>query len=301
MAMVPTSFTLLRISIPPVPSFPRESTHYIYLKPHAPNLPSPSSSRSLFLANVPADSTPAHFRALFALEQLGTARVEEVEFEGVRAGKGTAQPAEQAKSRKRKRGPADGALADVAPDLPPTWERELLHSGATAVVVFVDRASMQAAHKAARRLARHGAAAPWPSVAGAAAKLGLSRYRAHHALRFPGSTDLQRAVDAYMTAYASLEAARARAAQKTAGVPDEDGFVTVVRGARVGAAKVDARRAEELAEIAAQKHAKEEARREGLADFYRFQGRERRKREAEALVGRFEGEKRRLRGRAGPV
>ena len=55
--------------------------HYLYLQHHAPRLPHPDTSRSLYAANLPVDATEGGLRTLFA-EQLGGMRVERVEFEG---------------------------------------------------------------------------------------------------------------------------------------------------------------------------------------------------------------------------
>ena len=68
MASIPKTigdFTVLPISIPPMPSYPQTTTHHVYTRPHTPKIPTRDDSRSLFLANVPVDSTEAHFRALF--------------------------------------------------------------------------------------------------------------------------------------------------------------------------------------------------------------------------------------------
>lgn len=72
-------------------------------------------------------------------------------------------------------------------------------------------------------------------------------------------------------------------------MPDEDGFVTVTRGGRVGPArKADAEsKRVEMEE-------KERKKREEMGDFYRFQTRERRKAEQGELVKRFEEDRKRV-------
>ena len=65
----------------------RETYHHLYLQQHAPRLPHPDTSRSLYAANLPVDATEGGVRALFA-EQLGGARVERVEFEDDDSGGG---------------------------------------------------------------------------------------------------------------------------------------------------------------------------------------------------------------------
>ena len=92
-----------------------------------------------------------------------------------------------------------------------------------------------------------------------------------------------------MSAFASAEAARSRALTRQRQMPDEDGFVTVTRGGRTGPARV-----EEAQEKMEQLRKKEEERREGMGDFYRFQVRERKKERAGELVKRFEEDRRRV-------
>jgi hypothetical protein len=83
------------------------------------------------------------------------------------------------KSQKRKRAVVeeDGELEDVeGMALPGTWEREVLRAGGTAVVVFVDRASVEAVMKAVRRVRKHGEAVVWGhGVEGQVPSLGSQR------------------------------------------------------------------------------------------------------------------------------
>jgi ribosomal RNA-processing protein 7 len=73
-------YTVLPLSLPPTSSFPTSATHTIYLRPHAPKIPTESDARSLFLVNVPVDSTPTHFKSVFS-SLIGAGRVEDVRFE----------------------------------------------------------------------------------------------------------------------------------------------------------------------------------------------------------------------------
>lgn len=107
-------------------------------------------------------------------------------------------------------------------------------------------------------------------------------------MRFPSKVDLQAAVDAYMTAFASAESARSRLLARQRAVPDEDGFITVTRGARTGPA-----RNEEAQEKMEELKKKEEDKRAGMGDFYRFQNREKKKQMAGELVKRFQEDRKR--------
>ncbi|KAK0901372.1 hypothetical protein LTR02_008696 [Friedmanniomyces endolithicus] len=293
------TFTILPLHIPPLPSFPRETTHYLYLRPNAPKLPSETTSREIFLVNVPVDATETHFRALFA-EQLGGARVESVGFEGGRRrGRGIMGPSvavggdTSGRGKKRKRGVVAeeevGAEGREVGGLPEVCEREVRGSGGTAVVTFVDRASAEMAVREARRAARSGRRVEWgKGVEGKVPALGLAGLRADHALRYPDPAVLQKSVDDFMAAFSAQEAVRAKELARVRSVPDADGFVTVTRGARMlpAAREEDAEKMEENAR-------KREKNKVG-EDFYRFQVREKRKEEQLGLVRGFEEDQRRV-------
>jgi ribosomal RNA-processing protein 7 len=113
----------------------------------------------------------------------------------------------------------------------------------------------------------------------------LSGYLNHHALRFPPTTTLQASIDAYMTAFASQEASRARLLTRQRAEPDEDGFVTVTRGGRMGPARQE--EAQEKADAQKEKQ-------KGKEDFYRFQMREKRKEKANELLKGFEEDRKKV-------
>ena len=150
-------YTIFPLSLPPLPSFPHAATHYLYLIPHQPKIPTPTASRSLFLVNVPFDSTEIHIKHLFST-QLGlpAGRIEHVQFPGQRKDSGIDEASgpkasSNTKSKKRKRASTGGSLEDMeGAALPSVWDRDLQTNGLTAVVLFVDRASMDAAFKAVK-------------------------------------------------------------------------------------------------------------------------------------------------------
>lgn len=152
-------YTVLPLSLAQLASYAASATHYLYLRPHEPKVPHPDSPRSLFLANVPVDSTSFHFRTIFT-DQLGGGRIERVDFEDAPAAKKASLMLQglKSKSRKRKRGGED---TEAVPELPEAWDRELHSSGSTAVVVFADRPSMESAYKAARKAVKAGAKLAW--------------------------------------------------------------------------------------------------------------------------------------------
>ncbi|KAH8808074.1 ribosomal RNA-processing protein 7-domain-containing protein [Xylogone sp. PMI_703] len=305
MVQIPASigdYLVLPISIPPTPAYQISTTHHIYLRQHAPKIPTPDDSRSLFLVNTPVDSTEAHFRSIFT-SLVGAGRFESISFEDEKDVHSTTglprlpnQSADKklSKGKKRKRAAAESDERDT--ELPQTWDRSLRRSGGTAIVVLVDEASVNAVLKAVKKLHKPGKEAQKYPIWGhdvseaQTSKLGSARYAAHHALRYPDPVSLQSSIEAFMAAFNAREEAALRHAKRLRNVPDEDGFVTVTRGGgRAGPA-----RREEAEEKRREMEEKEEKKRREMGDFYRFQMRERRKAEQGELVKRFEEDRRRV-------
>jgi ribosomal RNA-processing protein 7 len=148
---IPTSvneYTILPLSIPATPAFPQPTTHYLYLRPNAPKIPTDNTSREVFVVNLPIDATEPHLRALFA-KHGGGARVSHVEFEGQRTGRKVTAPVTSSgtgglggSSRKRKRGGLEREK-EVKGLLPEVWDRSVGRSGNTCVVLFVDAAAAE--------------------------------------------------------------------------------------------------------------------------------------------------------------
>lgn len=163
-----SGYRILPISLPALPAYPVSATHYLYLRPHEPKLPTPTATRSLFLVNVPFDSTEIHIKNLLSI-QLGLpqGRIEEVQFEGAKRRSiivkdAAIQPRKEKKGKKRKRGPENGNIEEIeGTALPATWDRELRTGRLTAVVVFVDRVSMDAAYRAVKRVCKGGEMPVW--------------------------------------------------------------------------------------------------------------------------------------------
>lgn len=262
-----------------------DATHYLYLKPHDPQVADEDAGRSLFLVNVPATATEEHIRHLFAT-QLSAGRVEKVHFSGEDAGRESTVV--HSKGRKRKRLTAEEIETGlVRHRLPHTYGSDYHLSGATAVAVFVDRPSMEASLKAARRVIKAGQEIIWgQGLESKLSPLGLRRYEKANELRYPSRRDLLRVVDNYMSAYAQMEDARAQENARKRQMPDEDGFITVVRGSKGGLRPEDAK------DLGDKQQTKDSSR--ALADFYRFQMREKRKEQQEQLLRKFEEDKQKV-------
>ena len=256
--------------------------HYIYLKPHDPQVADQNASRSLFLVNIPVSTTEQLLKHLF-IEQLKAGRVEDVHFSENAPGRTSIAAEKTSRTRKRKRPTQEGMESGLERyHLPELVASEIQVSGATAIVVFVDKASMELSLKAARKVAKLEPELVWAGgMESKAPVLGLRRYKQVNELRFPSRRELLRCVDGYMTAYGKMEEAKSREHAKRRQVPDEDGFVTVTRGSKGGIRK------EEALELADKQKTKP-----GVEDFYRFQMRERRKDQQHEMLWKFEDDKR---------
>lgn len=292
-------YTILPIIIPPTTAYPTQATHHLYLRPHTPKIPTATDSRSLFLLNVPIDSTAAHLRAVFA-SLVGPGRFENIVFERDRKSTETEDQTfrkdpQQNGSRKRKRQQqnTEGVLASNGGDLPRVWDRDIHRSGSTAVVLFVDSKSTENVLKAVRKVHKTGSFPIW-GIGPEGQKvdsppLGSKRYLTHHSLMYADKAVIQASVDAFMSDFNSKEEEAARAAKRARNVPDEDGFITVTRGGRTGPARM-----KDAEEARRKELEKEEEKKKTMGDFYRFQGRERRKEEQGELIRRFEEDRRKV-------
>lgn len=294
-------FSVLPITIPPLPAYPKTVVHHVYVRRNSPKVPTEDHARSLFLSNVPVDSTEAHFRALIS-SLVGAGRFEGITLEGGRraaSAGASALPAQAARlaahSKKRKRDDdvAERDGEEAAAQLPATWSRDLHRSGSTAVALLADEKSVDLVLKAIARLHKTQKYPVWGEGVSSSdvAPLGSKWLLAHNALTYPSRTALQDSVDAFFVLYNRREQEAAELAKRLRNEPDEDGFVTVTRG---GGARSNPARAHE-AEEARRRLAEREARkREGLTNFYRFQLRERQKEEQAALLERFEEDRRKV-------
>ena len=301
MAQIPRAigdFSVLPISIPPLPAYPKSVLHFVYVCRSAPKDPTPEDSRSLFISSIPIDSTEAHFRALF-ISLVGAGRFENITFQEERkAPKVTQaiQPAQAAKlaahSKKRKREDVEAEEAEEteAAKLPDTWSRHLKRSGSTAVVLLADGKCVELVLKAISKAHKTKKYPIWgKGVSDATPALGPQWLREHNRLSYPDKTALQASIDAYFAIFNRKEQEAAELAKRLRNEPDEDGFVTVTRGGR----RDPAGRA--AAEEAKRKMlAKEEKKKSELVNFYRFQMREKKKEEQAELLRKFAEDRRKV-------
>ncbi|KAE8145071.1 ribosomal RNA-processing protein 7-domain-containing protein [Aspergillus avenaceus] len=288
-------YTILPLRLPPAPcKNAKAATHYLYLRPHEPRIPDADTPRSLFVVNVPIDTTELHMRHLFGT-QLAAGRVERVQFEAVPTKKKGSMAtvhtmtANVSKSKKRKRVTAD-ELEDQLDDieLPSTWDRELQKSGAHAVVVFADKASMESSLKAAKKAGKKkNDELVWgEGIEDRLPDLGFQRYLDHEEAKYPSRAELLRTVNDFMTVFSAVADARKKEQARKAQEPDEDGFVTVTSGPKLTSVAHEDE-AKELVE-------KQKKKSRGLEDFYRFQSRQKRKEKQNELLRKFDEDKKKL-------
>ena len=291
-------FSVLPVSIPPLPSYPHPATHHIYVRRNAPKIPTENDSRSLFLTNVPVDSTELHLRGLFTA-LVGAGRFESATFEEERKSLHAqtdvlpgqaARLAAHSKKRKREDDQIERAKEEAAARLPSSWSRPLTASGSSAVVLLADEKSVERALKAIAKSSKTKRYPTWgEGVESRVPPLGSRWLRSHTRLSYPDKAVVEESVNTFFTIFNRKEQEAADLAKRLRNEPDEDGFVTVTRGGRAAPARK--REAEEARRKMLEKVT---AMKEELSNFYRFQLREKKKAEQEQLLKRFEDDRRKV-------
>ncbi|KAK0388250.1 hypothetical protein NLU13_4495 [Sarocladium strictum] len=289
-------FVVLPIEIPPTAAYPHPAVHEVLVRRNNPKIPTVNDSRSLFLKNIPVDSTESHFRGVFT-HLLGAGRYETIAFEDDRQPAVTLDPMQALRvnefARKRKRADVEEEerrREDDAARLPEVWTRRLQRSSSTAIVLLADEKSVQLALKAITKLQKSQKFPVWgEDLAGDVPSLGASWISEHLQLSRLNKLEAKAAVHGFFTVFNRKEAEAAELAKRLRNEPDEDGFVTVTRGGR--AAPASRNEAEEAKQRMIDRQSKKKSE---LKDFYRFQVRERRKEEQQALVKRFQEDRKRV-------
>ncbi|TQS31763.1 hypothetical protein Golomagni_07945, partial [Golovinomyces magnicellulatus] len=289
-------FVILPIEIPAEPSFPQSAIHQVRIRRNAPKIPTANDSRSLFLKNIPTDSTEPHFRAVFT-QLVGAGKFESITFDDESSTALSFDPIRATKitdmARKRKRDEVEAEerqKLDAAAILPQIWTRQLHRSSGTAVVLLADDKSVQLVLKAIAKVNKSKKYPVWgEGLPDDLPELGTSWISAHLQMSRIDKAATQHSVHAFFTAFNQKEKDAVELAKRLRNEPDEDGFVTVTRGGR--AAPASRNEAEEARDRMIEKQAK---RKSETRDFYRFQLRQRRKDEQAALLRRFDADRRRV-------
>ncbi|KAL8418855.1 hypothetical protein RB594_002166 [Gaeumannomyces avenae] len=300
-------FSVLPVVFPASPAYPHAAVHHVYLRRHTPKIPTPDDDRSLFLANVPADSTSAHFRAVFAA-LVGAGKFEDMTFldDQKRSKCASLLPSQAVRlaraahnSNKRKWGEVEdddeAAELQAARTLLETWPRRLRRSGSTAVAIMADERSVSLALKAIAKAHKTKKYPVW-GVHGdskdAPPPLGAPWLRGHNQLSFPDRELVESAVNSFFTLFNRREREAAELSKRLRNEPDADGFITVTRGGSSRTAPVSREEAERTRQRLAEREERRKAELSG--GFYRFQQREKQKAEHDALARRFEDDRSKL-------
>lgn len=289
-------FAILPIRMPTVASYPHSAIHEVRVRRNAPKIPTANDSRSLFLKNIPADSTEPHFRAVFT-DLVGAGRFETIAFDDESTRALAVDPAQATKisgyAKKRKRGDVELEEREREEELarlPETWTRRLQQSSSTAIVLLADEKSVQLVLKALSKVQKSKKFPVWgENLASAVPTLGSSWISSHLQLSRVDKTDTQKAVHAFFNAFNRKEKDAIELAKRLRNEPDEDGFVTVTRGGR--AAPANKAEAEEARQKMVERSSKKKSE---MQDFYRFQLRERRKAEQAQLLKRFDEDRKKV-------
>ncbi|KAK1593361.1 meiotic recombination protein DMC1 [Colletotrichum navitas] len=289
-------FVILSVKLPALPSCPITALHEIRVRRNAPKIPTEIDDRSLFLKNVPVDSTDAHFRQVFAA-LVGPGRFESIAFEDERKTTTAIDPAQAVKvtgfGKKRKRDEQEAeerAKEEEVARLPEIWTRRLRKSGSSAIVLLADEKSVELVMKAIKKTSKSKKFPIWgEGVSPDFSELGSQWITAHMQLARCDKAATQKSVHAFFNVFNRKEKEAAEMAKRLRNEPDEDGFVTVVRGGRVAPGnKTEAEEARQKMVDKAEKKKSE------TTDFYRFQLRERRKAEQAALMKRFDEDRKKV-------
>lgn len=237
-----------------VPTDQMAAIHHIFMRSHASRNESDHlpSDRTLFLVNLPVDTTANHLKRLF--RRCG--KIQRVEW---------------------------GCKQNTSEDMESISAHGLLRTGSNAHVVFEDAESVQIAlEMKARRRQWTGQDCGENEDDEQSAVIGLGRWILDHLQMYPDLSKLQQKVDDAMSLFDQEEMDAIMEQKNRMGKPDEDGFITVsrTRGRRNGdvpTSTVDV--------VQPKKKSKE------LVDFYRFQRREEKRNQLSELRRKFEQDK----------
>ncbi|KAI8073879.1 ribosomal RNA-processing protein 7-domain-containing protein [Gongronella butleri] len=265
--------------------------HFMYMTRHQVRSEKDSlpGDRTLFLANLPIDTTDEHLQHLFRSH----GKLVSITYrDTLSAAHMTAEDAtdridnddiftstlltDKGKKRKRTQEETEAAKRRL---------RRILRTGASAHIVFHSAAALDSAMEMTR-IVRH-----WDAGEDAPIQpLGFQRYVLSCQFSRPDHQYLQQQVDAYMLKFKQNEYQKEREAQERLNKMDDDGFVVVSRFKRKrntdGEIQVSVANAAAVRDFDPSKTKKKE-----LVDFYRFQLREKKQNELADLRKRFEQDK----------
>ncbi|KAJ2234693.1 hypothetical protein H4R99_004014 [Coemansia sp. RSA 1722] len=280
------------------------ATHFIYFKQHNNNrdeilMP---SSRTLFMYNLPADTSERDIKRLFQ----GLARVARVVFHEVvgqdilrttaikakmineiaaSIAATTEKPAGGRKHKQKKEETKEEPTKPVA-------RAHVLASGGSAHVVLLEDEEMESV------LSMKAGVRQWPERESddrtdPLEYRGLTRYLFEHRAARPPAELLKADVDGYMAKFQEAQFERDRMLAQKQNVPDEDGFITVVRRGR-NTRNSDGKNAVVAATVEEAREAAVKKKEVLFGNMYRFQVRERKRDQLAELRKKFEEDKEKI-------
>ncbi|KAG4306167.1 hypothetical protein PORY_000155 [Pneumocystis oryctolagi] len=270
-------YSVLEVRMPPTSFNSSCLPHYLYIKEHHRYQPAPlanqredfPSERSLFISNLPVDTTHDHLKYLF--NEFG-ARVLHVVFSSLKLSFKDVDT-------------EDTEIISNNDFAWPVWKRFILCSGSWAIVEFLEKQDVQRILQNVnkKKLENYvwGQNIPAKRIPG----LGFEHYNDHYHLMYPPHAKLQASIDEYMSMFYLEEEKRKMLRKRQRTEPDEEGFVTVTRGGRIGVGRVDA-----AAKI------QEKNKNKGvLSNFYKFQTLEGKKKRLIELKKKFQEDQEKIR------
>ncbi|CAB4409298.1 unnamed protein product [Rhizophagus irregularis] len=290
------------------------SIHYCYFKSHESrntnnddndkHLP---PNNTLFISNLPIDSTEAHIKHLFQecgkIDRIifnevikddefltnivnGSDNNEGENNNGLNENESIQQGKKSKKKKKRKPNMQGGIEKNVIRNFEEGGLRKLLIPDSSAHIVFQNSEGLKKALEMTqkKRIWTIKDVVEIPS-------LGLSRWLQDYRLHRPGQIKLQEEVDEYMRKFEEAELERHKALEAKLNQPDEDGFIMVTRVGRRsantdGTITVTAAKPEEIKNL--------KPKNKELTDFYRFQMRETKRNKLIDLRKKFEEDKEKI-------
>ncbi|KAK9465419.1 ribosomal RNA-processing protein 7-domain-containing protein [Lipomyces arxii] len=244
--------------------------HFLYIRKHS-NPGDDKPSQTLFIANLPINTTTLHIHVLFSsVASISSSAIKTVTF----LSSPTGSSFEAIPSMASLKGLHSSDASQI---------RRILPTGSACHVLFSDQKSFSTALAA---LSKRITPPVWrlsdseeAESEDVAAMCGSARYLAIHKRQYLPSEALQATVDSFVAAYNKAEAEKEKLAKRALSIPDEDGFVTVSRQVgRTGAA---------ISSDALREEAKKRQKKGELKDFYRYQVREEKKARMNDLLKNF--------------
>ncbi|CAO3648926.1 unnamed protein product [Cunninghamella echinulata] len=284
----------------------------MYMKRHEVRLDSDSfpASKTLFLLNLPVDTTNAHLQYLFQSHgkivsityhtgsTIWDKSIQDIEEENIQEQEKNEtfdsiliQPAtSKDHHKKNKKQQQQQEKTEVASK---TNLRRLLHSGSKAHIVFDQTKTLDSVMEM-KKIIRHWTIDEEETSATPLQPLGFQRYLLSFQLSRPDPELLQTQVDAYMLKFKENEYQKERELLERMNKMDEDGFVVVSRHKKKKNTDGDIHVTATSAAVAVNDQSLKPKKKRELVDFYRFQLREKKQNELLELRKRFEEDKRKI-------